>query len=171
GRLSPGDYVLEIQFTHPFSTRAVSLYRMETGGDAYAFTQFEADEARSAFPCWDEPEYKIPWLVTVIAPVGEAVVANSPIARLAVPEFWYGAMENAGAVTFVDRALLIDPATATPEERRRMISTTAHELAHMWFGDLVTMKWWDDLWLNESFAEWMGNRITDQLHAELDTPV
>src|SRR6185436_10926756 len=85
---------------------------------------------------------------------------------LAVPEFWYGAMENAGAVTFADRGLLVDPAAVTVSQRKRLAGTLAHELAHMWFGDLVTMKWWDDLWLNESFASWLGTKIVDQTHPE-----
>lgn len=82
---------------------------------------------------------------------------------IAVPEFWPGAMENPGAITFADRILLIDPATATPSQRRSLVSITAHELAHMWFGDYVTMQWWDDFWLNESFADWMGDKIADQV--------
>jgi aminopeptidase N len=82
---------------------------------------------------------------------------------IAVPEFWAGAMENAGAITYAEPILLIDPADATPSRLERVIYVTAHELAHQWFGDLVTMRWWDDLWLNESFADWMGDRITDEL--------
>src|SRR5262249_41387991 len=66
---------------------------------------------------------------------------------IAVPEFSAGAMENAGAITFRESGLLMDPKTMSPTQRVRLISTTAHELSHMWFGDLVTMAWWDDLWL------------------------
>jgi alanyl aminopeptidase len=90
-----------------------------------------------------------------------------PYAKLdliAVPEFAYGAMENAGAITFREDELLIDPATVSVNQRERCISTTCHELAHMWFGDLVTMAWWDDLWLNESFADWMAAKITDEVY-------
>src|SRR2546425_1172524 len=72
-------------------------------------------------------------------------------------------MENAGAITFADRILLIDPRVASGEQKRLLVAVAAHELAHMWFGDLVTMRWWDDLWLNESFASWMGDRIADQV--------
>src|SRR5204863_175629 len=85
---------------------------------------------------------------------------------IAAPEFLYGAMENAGAVIFADRALLIDPRSVSPDQRRRVTGTVAHELAHMWFGDLVTMKWWDDLWLNESFATFMDFKSTDRAYPE-----
>lgn len=86
---------------------------------------------------------------------------------IAVPEFAYGAMENAGAITYRDDILLLDPATASAGDRRRHVNTHAHELAHMWYGDLVTMSWWDDLWLNESFADWMASRISDEVYPEL----
>jgi alanyl aminopeptidase len=75
---------------------------------------------------------------------------------IAVPDFGAGAMENAGAITFREYLLLIDASTA-PERQRRLFSyIMAHELAHQWFGNLVTMAWWDDLWLNEAFATWLG---------------
>ncbi len=251
-RLTPGSYTLEIAFSNDFDTHAASLYRLETGGDAYAFTQFEADDARGAFPCWDEPEFKIPWRVTLIVPEAHLAIANTSIERetvasgektvefkltkplpayllaiatgpleavpipgmsvpgrvvtvkgasamaaeaarqsgpllaaleryfgrpypydkldlLAVPEFWYGAMENAGAITFADRILLLDPSAASAQQRRRLAEIIAHEQAHMWFGDLVTMEWWDDLWLNESFASWLGDKITQQVFPEFGT--
>ena len=80
---------------------------------------------------------------------------------VAVPDFEAGAMENAGAVFFRETLLLLDPATASLPERKRTAEVIAHELAHMWYGDLVTMAWWDDLWLNEAFATWMAYRVID----------
>ncbi|MGK5519856.1 aminopeptidase N [Micromonospora sp. URMC 107] len=75
-----------------------------------------------------------------------------------VPEFNAGAMENPGLVTFRDDYVFRSAVTDTEREQRA--TTIAHEMAHMWFGDLVTMRWWDDLWLNESFAEYLGTRVT-----------
>ena len=85
-----------------------------------------------------------------------------PYAKLdlvALPDFAFGAMENAGAVFFRDSVLLLDEKQANAEDRLRAAETIAHELAHMWFGNLVTMAWWNDLWLNESFATWMAYEI------------
>ena len=62
----------------------------------------------------------------------------------------------------------MDPAAASVRQRQSLAGTIAHELAHMWFGDLVTMKWWDDLWLNESFASWMGDKIVDEVYPEFE---
>jgi cytosol alanyl aminopeptidase len=252
--LAPGSYGLDISFTNDFDTKANALYRLQANGDWYAFTQFEADAAREAFPCWDEPEFKIPFQLTLVVPKQLATVSNTPIesaktvgseqtvtfartpplpsylvaiavgpleftpirgmsipgrvvtikgasrlaaeaARvtpplvaalekyfgrkypyakldlLAVPEFAAGAMENAGAITYRDEVLLVDPVTASPRQKYGMLSTTAHELAHMWFGDLVTMEWWDDVWLNESFASWMGSKVTQEVAPQYQTPV
>jgi cytosol alanyl aminopeptidase len=243
--LSPGPYHLEIEFTQAFNTRSVGLYRTEKDGRSYAFTQLEADDARRAFPCWDEPGVKIPYQLTVEVPAALQTVSNTPIEKetpsgagktvvfartpplpayllalavgrfeftpipglsvpgrivtvpgqgrlagaavqavppllaalerwfgrpypfakldlVAAPEFWPGGMENPGAILFAEPILLLD-AAATENEREREARVIAHELAHMWFGDLVTMRWWDDLWLNEAFADWMGDKITDQV--------
>jgi len=248
--LSPGRATLVLTFTNAFNRRAAGLYRVDTGGESYLFTQFESTEAREAFPCWDEPEFKIPWQLTLTVPDGQLAVSNTLIERespagagrhtvrfhatpplpsyliaiavgpldtvsvpgcsiptrvvcrrgacaqateavratplllgaleryfnrrypyekldlIATPEFLYGAMENAGAIVFNERRLLLDPGSASAGDRRGMRSVIAHELAHMWFGDLVTMRWWDDLWLNESFATWMAGKVMDQVFPE-----
>ena len=247
--LAPGRYTLEIDFANEYDTRATGLYKVKAAGDDYLFTQFEADEARQAFPCWDEPSFKIPYRMTVVVPAEHVAVSNTPIVTdtvkdgqrtvefartrplpsyllalatgplefvpipglsipgrvvtvkgashlageavrttppvlaaleryfgrpypyekldlIAVPEFWPGAMENPGAITFRDSILLLDSRAASAAQRRSLVAINAHELAHMWFGDLVTMAWWDDLWLNESFASWMGDKVTAEAFPE-----
>lgn len=244
--LPVGTYTLTIDFSNEFDKRAVGLYRTTREGRGYIFTQFESVDARKAFPCWDEPGFKIPFQLIATVPPDVDVVFNTPIesqtvsksgkrivfrrskplpayllaiaagvfeyvpipgmstpgrvvtvkgqshlARIAVqstprilsametwfgqkypfekldliavPEFWPGAMENPGAITFADSVLLLDSQAATTSQRRTLAKIMAHELAHMWFGDMVTMKWWDDLWLNESFADWMGDKIAGQV--------
>jgi puromycin-sensitive aminopeptidase len=81
--------------------------------------------------------------------------------QVGLPEFEAGAMENAGLVTFREVALLLDPATASLAQKKRVAEVVTHELAHQWFGNWVTMAWWDDLWLNEAFATWMAFKIVD----------
>ncbi len=82
---------------------------------------------------------------------------------------FFGAMENWGAIFTFDYALLLDPAISTQRDKQEVFATAAHEMAHQWFGDLVTMRWWDDLWLNEGFASWMESRMTARLHPEWNT--
>jgi alanyl aminopeptidase len=84
---------------------------------------------------------------------------------IAVPDFAAGAMENAGAITFRDTLLLLNY-KAPEQQRRRSVSVNAHELAHQWFGNLVTMPWWDDIWLNEGFATWLAGRVVQEVHPE-----
>ena len=252
--LAPGDYTLEIDFRQEFDTRAIGLYRMEQAGKAYLFTQFEPDDARKAFPCWDEPGYKIPYQLTLEVPAGLEALSNTPIEReseaggvrtvvfaatpptpsyllalavgpleaveipgmsvpgrvvttagqshlaklaveitppllaaleryfgqpypyakldlVAVPEYASGAMENPGAITFSDDILLLDEDRASLAQRQLLARVIAHELAHIWFGDLVTLAWWDDLWLNESFADWMGYKVVEEVYPELEVTV
>jgi alanyl aminopeptidase len=251
GQLEPGRYTLEISFSKDYNTKAVGLYRMEYDGQGYLFSQFQALDARRAFPCWDEPIVKIPYQITVTIPEGQEVVTNTPVEAddatggtrrvvfqrtkpmpsyllaiaagplesaeitglsvpgrvytpagqsqltglavemtpgilaaceeyfgreypyekldlIAIPEYWPGAMENPGAVTYADGILLVDPDAASVRQRQLLAYVTAHELAHMWFGDLVTMSWWDDLWLNESFADWLGEKVAHNLYPEYE---
>jgi aminopeptidase N len=82
---------------------------------------------------------------------------------------FFGAMENWGAIFTFEFAMLIDPSFATQIDTERAFAMAAHETSHQWFGDLVTMRWWDDLWLNEGFANWMESRTTARLHPEWNT--
>ncbi len=88
--------------------------------------------------------------------------------HVAVPDFAAGAMENLGCVIYREELLLIDRERSSPMERANVVSTIAHETAHMWFGDLVTMRWWNGIWLNEAFATFMQLLATDALHPEWD---
>lgn len=249
--LAPGNYVLAISFSKPYNTKAVGLYRVLHEGRHYLFSQFESLDARKAFPCWDEPIYKIPFQVTLTVPLQQEAITNTPVEKetraattktlqfkrspplssyliaiaagplesvpitglsvpgriytvkgeknlakyaasvapgvlaglekyfgtkypyekldmVAIPEYWYGAMENAGQITYNDKILLIDPAAASLSQKRTMTFVMIHEVAHMWFGDLVTMAWWDDLWLNESFADWVASKVALELNPEYE---
>jgi tricorn protease interacting factor F2/3 len=118
------------------------------------------------------------------APAGEFALAHAveilpafeayygipyPLPKLdlvAVPEFAFGAMENWGAISFRDMRLLVDRETSV-RQKRETLTTLAHEIAHQWFGNLVTMEWWTDIWLNESFATFMEEKIIERLHPTL----
>lgn len=85
---------------------------------------------------------------------------------IAIPDFKSGAMENPGAITFREKFLLADEKTASLSTKQDIVGITAHEMAHLWFGDLVTMQWWDDIWLNEAFATWMAKKAVDKVYPE-----
>lgn len=242
--LSAGPGGLDVAFSKEFNRQAAGLYKVESNGQGYSFTQFEAEYAREAFPCWDEPIFKIPFQMTLVVPEDHRAISNTPVREtsvedgwktvvfertrpmpsyllavatgpfeavpvegmsipgniitvqgkshlaaeavaitppvlaaleeyfdspypyrkldvIAVPEFLFGAMENVGAVTFRDDLLLMDPRSSSIGQKRTVAVIMAHELAHMWFGNLVTLEWWDDAWLNEAFATWMGYKATD----------
>ena len=78
-------------------------------------------------------------------------------------------MENWGAIFYFEYAMLLDPKITTRRDKTAVFTAFAHEIAHQWFGDLVTMSWWDDLWLNEGFASWMEGRATEHFHPEWNT--
>lgn len=106
-----------------------------------------------------------PEIVTALEAYFDSPFPFDKLDLLAAPDFGSGAMENAGLIIFKDSFLLINKQSPT-FIRQGYFETNVHELAHQWFGDLVTMPWWDDLWLNEGFATWMASKITTQLRPE-----
>ncbi|MHB1830095.1 MAG: M1 family metallopeptidase [Candidatus Micrarchaeaceae archaeon] len=253
-----GSALIKIAFAGVHNDSMYGFYRSRynSGGKAKYLltTQFEAANARNAFPCFDEPAFKAVFDVSIVAGKGLDCISNMPVSRvndfgealkevkfeetprmstyllylgvgnydyangsagntkvrvvtvpgsramaklpleyaikfikfyekyfgikyplpkvdlIAIPDFAAGAMENWGAITFRETALLADGKSPIAV-KQRVAEVIAHELAHQWFGDLVTMKWWNDLWLNESFATFMSYKAMDAVFPEWEVKV
>ncbi len=250
-----GDAFVEIDFVGELNDRLIGFYRSQykqNGKTKYlATSQFEASDARRAFPCWDEPEAKATFDISIIAENKFTAISNMPISSkkriknktiykfaktpimstyllylavgefeyltgkigkiqvrvittkgnkskgryslelgkklllsyekyfgikyplpkldlIAIPDFASGAMENWGAITFRETILLYDPKTSSTKTKQYIAEVISHEIAHQWFGNLVTMKWWNDLWLNESFATFMATKFVDKFYPQWD---
>jgi puromycin-sensitive aminopeptidase len=243
---------LSLDFRGEILARLRGFYRSTKDGARYAATQFEAADARRAFPCFDEPAFKARFALTLDIPADLVAIANGPVIRetdlgggrkevefaetppissylvaytvgpyeatpvtttrtgwpvrvflprgmaakgiyardaharsleyledytaipypytkvdaIGVPDFEAGAMENPGAITYRLTAIAADAERASTPSLKGIYYTAAHELTHMWWGDLVTMAWWNDLWLNESFATFVGYKVVADLVPE-----
>ncbi|MFA6256934.1 MAG: M1 family metallopeptidase [Candidatus Paceibacterota bacterium] len=254
--IPPGKYELTLVFQGILNDKMRGFYRSKYNVRGKAFhmatTQFEATDARRAFPCFDEPAQKAVFHVSLVVPRGKTAISNTlPISvkeheagfdtiefaptpkmstyllafivgdleyvekksrgravrvwtthgkshqahfaldcavktlefyekyfdikfplptldMIAIPDFSSGAMENWGAITYRESALLVDPHHSSVGNKQWVALVVAHELAHQWFGNLVTMEWWTHLWLNEGFASYIEYLAVDKLFPKWD---
>ncbi len=250
-----GNATIKIRYTGILNNELRGFYLSKTARRNYAVTQFEATDARRAFPCFDEPAFKATFNISLTIDASDTAISNSAIVSntpgpgagkhtlafgitpkmstylvaflvgdfqcaagqqdgvdirvcatpdkvaltqfaldlakftlhyyddyfgihfplkkldlIGIPDFEAGAMENFGAITFRENALLIDPKTTPLPNKIEAAVDITHEMAHQWFGDLVTMQWWNNIWLNEGFATWMENKPVAAMHPEWNIP-
>ncbi|KAL5104050.1 Puromycin-sensitive aminopeptidase [Taenia crassiceps] len=181
--LTSGSGYLNLEFNGKFANDMLGLYRStytdSRGKESNILaTQFESVFARRAFPCLDEPDRKATFEISIVALDNQVALSNmpeisrdivpTPLDLVAIPDFACNAMENWGLVTYRETALLIDPENSSMSSKQNVALVVAHELAHMWFGNLVTMSWWTDLWLNEGFAKWAQYLAVDHCFPDYD---
>ena len=251
-----GKYQISLSFKGAYTKTGSGLFKVTEGNETYLFTQFQAMLARSVFPSFDQPNFKIPFQFKISVPKGYAALSNTPqmqqskhgdwntfvfeptapiysdvlafavgnfdsieipnmpvpsrlyvvkgkqaqakyaikhignifkevetffsmkypykkLDMVAVPNYANAAMENVGLIYFKEDFILLNE-TPSIHQQKNILKLIAHEISHMWFGNLVTMQWWNDLWLNESFSEWLARKIViatfPELSANLDLP-